>query len=106
MSRNGGCWDRLRRLCAAQRPLVYQFGYSGYLSWRQPTWRPSPCWSTTIALSLVSVWMWNDAGPAASALPYLVRTLFLAASDRSSRCSAPAVGAAIVAGAASAEPCR
>ena len=59
--------------------VVYQFGYGGFVELATANMATiAVLVDLTIALSLVSVWMWNDAkARGISALPYLVVTLFL-----------------------------
>jgi hypothetical protein len=58
---------------------VYQYGYAGVIALVTANMATiTVLVDLTIALSLVAVWMWNDARQRGiSALPYLVVTLFL-----------------------------
>ena len=59
--------------------VVYQYGYGGFVELATANLATvAVLVDLTIALTLVSVWMWNDAkARGISALPYLVVTLFL-----------------------------
>jgi len=58
--------------------VVYQYGYTGFMQLATANLATIALLvDLTIALSLVAVWMWDDAKKRGiSALPYLVVTLF------------------------------
>jgi len=59
--------------------VLYQYGYGGFVDLVMANAATIACLvDLTIALSLIAIWMWNDAkARGISALPYLAITLVL-----------------------------